>query len=410
MTAAAINLLDELPKELDLQELRLFLDLRIGGPGQYDGVFTNKLYIPLGLASCRIIVVYKGSRIVALQPGPAFDKDQWSALVAEISASVEGAPSGFGREFSFCSFRVAGSWRGHRSQVQILPPPLDAPSAPVEMAQHPFILEFPLRVSHEWQLTNYRRIRDHRRLSFLLNVLLAGRTSIPPRRPDHFWASISDPSSNPPWRIEWVQEFYFAKLGKAVVESLSEPASASLQELQASEYYERMGHDGQGLRIPSDLDEFICLYQTLAPELTARFDRALFWMDLASKYWSSSSSSSFAALVSAVESLTVRGSTHHVFCPQCEGKRQHESPGAVERFREFFETFAPGTSLRKRRTEMYDLRSGILHGSRLMELDIGRAMGWDPPGWNERGLHDELWSITRIALRNWLEASSMNRG
>ncbi len=38
-----------------------------------------------------------------------------------------------------------------------------------------------------------------------------------------------------------------------------------------------------------------------------------------------------------------------------------------------------------------------------MQLDQDIAFGWDPPEWNERELYNELWSLTRIALRNWLK-------
>jgi hypothetical protein len=65
-------------------------------------------------------------------------------------------------------------------------------------------------------------------------------------------------------------------------------------------------------------------------------------------------------------------------------------------------TYAPGRALSKRRNEMYSLRSGVLHGSELMRLDQDLAFGWDPPQWNEYDLQNELWGITRIALRNWL--------
>ena len=55
-----------------------------------------------------------------------------------------------GRDCSFSSFRVTGSWRGKRSGVQILPPPPDAPQTSIEIAEHPFILEFPVKVSDLW--------------------------------------------------------------------------------------------------------------------------------------------------------------------------------------------------------------------------------------------------------------------
>jgi hypothetical protein len=80
---------------------------------------------------------------------------------------------------------------------------------------------------------------------------------------------------------------------------------------------------------------------------------------MAAREWTISVSSSFAALVSAVESLTDRGTTHHVYCETCKSDSQHDVPGATETFRAFFEKFAPGASLRNRRSQMYSLRSGI---------------------------------------------------
>jgi hypothetical protein len=52
---------------------------------------------------------------------------------------------------------------------------------------------------------------------------------------------------------------------------------------------------------------------------------------------------------------------------------------------------------------MYDIRSGILHGSDLMQLDQDLAFGFDPWDFNESELQRDLSSITRIAIRNWLK-------
>jgi hypothetical protein len=54
---------------------------------------------------------------------------------------------------------------------------------------------------------------------------------------------------------------------------------------------------------------------------------------MARPHWTISVSSSFASLVSAVESFTDRGTIHHVYCEKCKGECQHEAPGATERFR-----------------------------------------------------------------------------
>jgi hypothetical protein len=104
-----------------------------------------------------------------------------------------------------------------------------------------------------------------------------------------------------------------------------------------------------------------------------------------------------------VESLTDRGTTHQVYCEHCKAERSHEVPGATENFRTFFETYAPGTALRERRSQMYNLRSGILHGSNVMQMDQDSDFGWHPASQTELDLSFELSSIMRVALRNWLK-------
>ena len=144
--------------DLDSAELRLVLLQLIGSPGQYDGRESNPntFYLPLAGASCRIKLTFSDNKqIVAIEPGPAFDASQWQQVVKEFERI---GPNKVGRDCSFSSFRVAGSWRGKHSGVQILPPPPDAPQAPFEMAEHPFILEYPVKVSDLWPITNFRRL------------------------------------------------------------------------------------------------------------------------------------------------------------------------------------------------------------------------------------------------------------
>jgi len=205
--------------------------------------------------------------------------------------------------------------------------------------------------------------------------------------------------------FRWAQEFYFAKLGKLVIDDLSSADGETLEEVEPEEYYSRVGHDGKGLRVPADLDDSICLSFRLSPADRERFDRATFWADMAARQWHISVSASFAALVSAIESLTQRSDPHHFTCPICGETTNHETPGAGRRFKDFLDDYAGGPALASRRSKMYSLRSGILHGSKLMQLDLDLAFGWDPPWWDENELHSELWTLTQIALRNWLRRS-----
>jgi hypothetical protein len=389
--------------DLDSAELRLLLDKRIGGPGQYNrhSNNSNKLYLPLAGSSCRIVLTFEEQNIVAIEPGQAFDDSEWDRISEEIEDSILAGPMKVGRDYSFSSFRVPGSWRGERSGVQILPPPDDAPRAPVEMAEHPFILECPIKASNFSPVTDHRRMQEHGKLTLLLNVLLAGRTNLQPLRSEHSW--VRAPIDNNDFEIKWCQQYFFAKLSKVVINDLSPAAAEQLEEMEPEEYYTTVGHDGKGLRVPADLDESICCYTALSAEKRAKFDRATFWVDMASRQWNISVSASFAALVSAIESLTERGEIHQFECPTCGKPAQHEVPGATRRFKDFFDTYAPGVALEKRRDKMYSLRSGILHGGGLMQLDQNLAFGWDPPWRNEHELLEDLWGLTQVALRNWLK-------
>jgi len=396
------NLLNKSWTNLDSFELRLLLNKRIGGPGQYNGLHnkTEKLYLPLAGSSCKIGLTFHDKKIIAIEPGSTFDEAEWERVSEDIEKLLLFEPLKVGREYSFSSFRVQGSWRGDCSGVQILPPPNDAPRAHVEIADHPFILEFPIKGSGFSQITSHRRLREHRNLTLLLNVLLAGRMSLQPRRSDHFWARVPCDDNQP--EIKWVEQFFFAKLGKTMLEELSAPSRKRLEEVESEEYYSNVGHDGEGLHVPSDLDQSICTYTALSARNREKFDRATFWLDMASCQWNIAVSASFAALVSAIESLTERGNKHKIKCPDCGNPTQHEVPGATRRFKNFFGIHAPDAT-KKQLDDMYSLRSGILHGSDLIQLDQDLAFGWDPPWGKERELLMGLWGLTGVALRHWLK-------
>jgi hypothetical protein len=63
----------------------------------------------------------------------------------------------------------------------------------------------------------------------------------------------------------------------------------------------------------------------------------------------------------------------------------------------FFEMYAPGEGPRSDRTLMYEMRSRIVHGGDVMEIDLDPSHSWTPPDWNEQEVSRE-----KFALRNWL--------
>jgi hypothetical protein len=303
------NLLEPTWTDLDSDELRLLLRQRFdGGLGQYDGD-DDKLYLPAAGLRSRIVLTYADSKIASVEPGVAFDVAEWEGVRQEIEHSLLAGVPKVGRGYSFSVFPVQGSWRGVRSGLQILPAPKDAPRC--GGAPDPFILEFAINDGGLSFITNYRRLREHRRFTLLLNVLLASRTSCLPRRQRYCWAKVPLDETNPfPEDIKWVVEGYEGPLDNIVLDQHSGPSETRIEEVDPSEHDSKViGSDC--LRVPADLDAQICGYLGLAPDDREKFDRALFWIDMSSRQFTVSVSAALAALVSAIEALTERGDPHY---------------------------------------------------------------------------------------------------
>lgn len=302
------NLLKNAWTRLDPIELRIVLSERFGPFGQWaDRVNNpNSYFLPLADDTCRLVLRFRGSDITAIEPGPAFDAIEWAAIEKDIETCLLSGTLKVGRALSFSTFRVDGAWHGRNSGVQILPPPDHAPRAAFEIADHPFILEFPVLATHIPMLNGHRHLREHRRFTVLLNVLVSGRMKVPRREPRFVWALCSD-ERVPVAR--YVQEFYSTNIGNRIADDLTPTTTRAIEEIEPNTYVRIVGHDGKPLRVPADLDESIARYIALKDSDRANFDRATFWVDVASAQWSSSVSASFGSLVSAVEALTERGSS-----------------------------------------------------------------------------------------------------
>ena len=360
-------------------------------------------HLPLAGETCQIIVRFKVKKINFIKRGSAFDADKWNETAAEIDKLLIDGDHAIGREFSFSKGPVKGFWRGKNSGVQICPPPPNAPLPNTPAGDNPFILEFPIKLSGNSIVDRHRRIKQHQSLTLVLNLFLNRRISFQQQRRGHFWAQV--PIKDGLFEFKWLHQWYFADLGEIFTSSLSPANSQMIDVIQAAKYNSPETLVGDLLTVPDDLDDLLWCYQRLSANSLEKFDRAAFWFDLAFRQWEIAASASFTSLVSAIETFTGSGEIHKVQCAECGKDYQHEAPGLTERFREFFEKYASGVALRTRRSQMYSLRSNILHGRNLMQSDQGHDFGWDPPGRNEYELHAELWKLTQIAMRNWLKAS-----
>jgi hypothetical protein len=123
------NLLEESWKDLDSNELIVLLrECIAGGLGQYDGG-SGKLYLPSAGPQSRIVLTYADNKIAAMEPGEAFDLAEWERISQKIGGWILAGTPRTGRDYSFSTFPVLGSWRGRHSEVQIVPAPENAPRA-----------------------------------------------------------------------------------------------------------------------------------------------------------------------------------------------------------------------------------------------------------------------------------------
>ena len=382
----------------DLHELRVLLALRLGNPGQYDDAIAhpNVIHVPLAGSECRISIRYRDRRIVEIKPGPAFDSDEWEQIVRDFEGDFLNGPLKTGRNFSFCSSRVKGAWRGQKSEVQVLPPPIEAPQS---YAEHPFILEFPVQTSAHSPITYRRLFREHRRITLLLNLLCIDRMSADSTPNEHCWALV--PEDNSRNSTKYVQLSYMESPGSFLLDELSSTDQPSLQVRETIEYYSRFNYTSDPLTVPDELDSYLFRYHLLSIDDRDRLNRAMYWLDMSSRLFHRSYSLAFSSLVTCIESLLVRGTHHNVYCELCDRNSQHEVPGPTRKFKEFLERFVPGRSDKKTRDNMYALRSDVLHGSSLLQADEGTRFGWDPPSWHEDNLTRDLHNLTQTSVRNW---------
>lgn len=411
--ATAENLLLPSWKNLDSNELRLLLNEKIGGTGQVDGGISESVpfYLPMAGDTCQIVIKYKNKKINSLLPGKAFDAGRWAEASSLINGLVDGGQKRVGRQIGFSAKRVSGNWRGANSNIQICAPPANAPLPNELIAENPFVLEFPFVQSGISRIDNYRLGREHCRYCRVLNVILFSHIQFHGIRQKKFWAQLW-PKDGQPDSVEyrWVQNGYFVDIGEVVAEGHSSPSDPLAMVFSSSVYYLPQTFHGDYLTVPDNLDSLLCNYQSLTLENKEKFDRAAYWFDIAYRQWEISASASYFSLVAAIEALSGKVESDKVKCDQCGIEYKPIASGAIRAFKDFLEKYAQGTGLNGQRNKMYSLRSNIAHGSGLLLLDNEYYFGWDPVSERERDLQWELWRVTKMAMLNWLKASSSSQG
>ena len=394
------NLLPQLDAlQLDHYELLNLLGFHLGGSCTTE---DNSVIYPCK-DSYIVKVRSKNDRILSIEPGPGFSKDKFASLKDKIRSTLFDSPGQVIRaDILFTSKPVKGCFRATNGQLQILPAPDHAPRPPVTIADHPFILEFPIKSSSDGFVTNNRAMRRALEWTWILNALLRASISRIGPRAQHLWGLVpSDPPGAPKQEdVKWVQEYYAIDNLPIQYADFSPVGTDRIGEILHDEYYNSPFLAADVLVLPDSLSQMLDKTDRLPFAERQRFLRAVRWFYAARYLHFHLISSCFVALVCAIESLTP-GPEQQIICPECKKDR---SPGPTQRFQDFVETYAPTSDPQGRNKKwLYKIRSDLAHGRDLLRFD---SSPWDwslnTTSMTEREALDDLFSIARKIIVNWL--------
>lgn len=283
---------------------------------------------------------------------------------------------------------VNGIFRAPRDAFQLWPAPPEAPRPPGLIGDHPFLFQYPVpdgsrgnRIRAEWL--------------WFFNCVLIGHYRLPPVRARQMWV----------WRPEgggvgWTSEGY-------LIPGYTYPSGPGfatfdgppIREVPEREYYARRGITfGDEFTIPDSFRDDVERYLSLEPRRREQILRAGRWLAASYAHWDEHASSWFIALVAAIEALMPTAPTRDP-CPACDRDR---GPGPTARFREFIHHYASDLAEGPEATHLYAIRSALVHGGRMLELDAPPT--FDPADIPIEELErlDQLSRIVRRVVVSWL--------
>lgn len=313
----------------------------------------------------------------------------------EIASTDEG--SEVFRDVLFSTPELKGCWR-YADDWQITPAPEQAPRPEFLLADHPFILEYRVRKSSNFAISHTRRWKRLWELHLLLSMALVRPIKREWPSHPHHWVVLPHADGETP-KVAYLNEGYM--VGGGFVFHLAELSDASphpkLIPIDDDRYYSRKPHVGDQLvNIPACLNEIFRRFESAERDTRDRILRACYWLDASRRAWDTSKAQSFISAITAVETLVP--SAPREICPTCDKDR---SPGLTARFRAFVENYASKEDLADR-AALYDVRSSLVHGGQLHNLDMPTPWGsLLPNGIMQTNLHDRAFAVSRTVVRNW---------
>jgi hypothetical protein len=323
--------------------------------------------------------------------GPAFTLAVEEQIRTALHDALDGTTRKIWRVPMFSLRRVEG-WYLHNDNFLIRPAPEAAPRPNVEYAQHPWVLEFTYVESPNFQVRNLRTDRRAYELALLLNLLLGGSIDRPTNRGRKHWV-YTPKADGAPWDIksQWLQEGYFIPDFNVQADHFSDVSCWSpLTEDPTEAYYSRRGFDFKPLTVPKCMSDLSGAFNELSGTQRGRFLRSCYWLHMASVVWSYSQSLNLISMINALE------------CLAQSGEKRMVTDASTKMFLQFMQEYAPGSPSRSRLNKIYEVRSLVTHGERLLGYDSPQANSLHPTSTADRESGTEALLLARGAIINWL--------
>ena len=303
-----------------------------------------------------------------------------------------------GRRIIFTNIKIAEQLRLDDS-FQIIPTPPGSPEIETPVGDHPAVLEFSYCASPNSIVDMHRRSGRADELSYVLSAFVYYGFKWTINGADFHW--VVDRPKGRRLSSDYRQELYFCSdweqkdaVGFSIVDGASE-----IPYMQPSRYFGQLGlMPDASFHLPASIREYFQKYESLSGTDKAMALLSAHWLQKSGVVTHTSVSLSFSALVYSLESLMPAPKETGV-CDCCGQKIYEKS--ISQGFRELIEAYAKGIP-KKDINNLYALRSGIAHGSRLMAHDQNVGFRFSDPLIKSEQLYRTARNTCQVVFINWL--------
>lgn len=253
----------------------------------------------------------------------------------------------------------------------------------------PFVLEIKSNKSDDGALDLSHGIKTLTEYESLLSVLVIHHVTTSKTIRDRQWTSVWNGTDI--WYHLLSGGFDFGEPEPQL--DFTAPNSPIVPRFAGNDYYDHLfGEDGE-LILPPNIEELLSVFEALQKPVRKAFLRACYWFSLGIEN-RNERALAIVMFSNAIECLLPRPGNRQ--CKQC---LKPSGKGPTKLFNEHLEKYAPTLlSLEEQRNTIYEIRSALVHGSRLDAVDVH----FFSPEREERNLSLLLEFTARRSLVNWL--------